>query len=209
MLELEHERLYKLIGAWLQHEKDRDVAFNIVDCEAEKKVMICGIEITLKIDRIQQLKNGELEFIDYKTGQEPKMTSWDEARITEPQLPTYASFWAAFGADESKISSVQFAWVKIADHAFIGVSTDNFETDPDKRKPKFLQAFTDWQSLLSHWKSSIEAIAQEIKMGEAAVKFNHENDLMYCEVLPLLRLPERQLQFERFQKSSVQTGNIG
>ena len=204
VLELEHERLYKLIGAWLQHEKDRNVAFNIVDCEAEKKVMICGIEITLKIDRIQQLKNGELEFIDYKTGQEPKMTSWDEARITEPQLPTYASFWAAFGADESKISSVQFAWVKIADHAFIGVSTDNFEIDPDKRKPKFLQAFTDWQSLLSHWKSSIEAIAQEIKMGEAAVKFNHENDLMYCEVLPLLRLPERQLQIERFQKVSGQ-----
>ncbi len=202
VLELEHERLYKLIGAWLQHEKDRNVAFNIVDCEAEKKVMICGIEITLKIDRIQQLKNGELEFIDYKTGQEPKMTSWDEARITEPQLPTYASFWAAFGADESKISSVQFGWVKIADHAFIGVSADNFETNPDKRKPKFLQAFTDWQSLLSHWKSSIEAVAQEIKTGEAAVKFTNENDLMYCEVLPLLRLPERQLQFERFQKGN-------
>ncbi len=200
VLELEHERLYKLIGAWLQHEKDRNVAFNIVDCEAEKKVMICGIEITLKIDRIQQFKNGELEFIDYKTGQEPKMTSWDEARITEPQLPIYA----AFGADESKISSVQFGWVKIADHAFIGVSTDSFETDSDKRKPKFLQAFTDWKSLLSHWKSSIKAIAQEIKMGEAAVKFANENDLMYCEVLPLLRLPERQLQFERFQKVSGQ-----
>ena len=204
VLELEYERLYKLIGAWLQYEKERNVAFNIVDCEAEKKVMICGIEITLKIDRIQQLKNGELEFIDYKTGQEPKMTSWDEARITEPQLPTYASFWAAFGADESKISSVQFGWVKIADHAFIGVSTDNFETDPDKRKPKFLQAFTDWQSLLNHWKASIEIIAQEIKTGEAAVKFNNENDLLYCEVLPLLRLPERQLQFERFQKCSGQ-----
>ncbi len=200
VLELEHERLYKLIGAWLQHEKERDVAFNIIDCEAEKKVHICGIEITLKIDRIQQLENGGLEFIDYKTGQEPKMSSWDENRITEPQLPIYA----AFGGEDSKITSVQFAWVKIADHAFIGVSTDNFEAEADKRKPKFLQQFTDWQSLLSHWKSSIEAIAQEIKMGEAAVKFSNENDLMYCEVLPLLRLPERQLQFERFQKSNEQ-----
>ncbi len=200
VLELEHERLYKLIGAWLQHEKERNVAFNIVDCEAEKKVHICGIEITLKIDRIQQLENGEQEFIDYKTGQEPKMSSWDEDRISEPQLPIYA----AFGGDESKIASVQFAWVKIADHAFIGVSADNFEAEADKRKPKFLQQFADWQSLLNHWKTSIEAIAQEIKMGEAAVKFNNENDLMYCEVLPLLRLPERQLQFERFQKGNLQ-----
>ena len=204
VLELEHERLYKLIGAWLTHEKDRNLAFSIVDCEAERKVQICGLEITLKIDRIVQLENGELELIDYKTGQEPKMTSWNDARITEPQLPIYASFWAAFGADESKISSVQFAWVKIADHAFIGVSTDNFEAEIDKRKPKFIQQFDDWQSLLSHWKASIEAIAQEIKLGEAAVRFNNENDLMYCEVLPLLRLPERQLQFERFQKTSLQ-----
>ncbi len=203
-LELEHERLYKLIGAWLQYEKERNVAFNIVDCEAEKKVHICGIEITLKIDRIQQLKNGELEFIDYKTGQEPKMTSWDEARISEPQLPIYA----AFGADDAKIASVQFAWVKIAEHAFIGVSSDNFEAEPDKRKPKFIQQFDDWQNLLDHWKASIEAIAQEIKMGEAAVKFNNENDLLYCEVLPLLRLPERQLQFERFQKVSGQKSDV-
>ena len=200
VLALEHERLYKLIGAWLQREKERNVAFNMIDCEAEKKVHICGIEITLKIDRIQQLENGEQEFIDYKTGQEPKMSSWDEERITEPQLPIYA----AFGGAECKISSVQFGWVKIADHAFIGVSSGNFEAEPGKRKPKFLQAFADWQSLLSHWKASIEAIAQEIKMGEAAVKFNHENDLIYCEVLPLLRLPERQLQFERFQKVSGQ-----
>jgi probable DNA repair protein len=199
VLELEHERLCKIIGAWLQHEKERNVAFKLIDCEAEKKVMICGIEITLKIDRIQQLENGELEFIDYKTGQEPKMSSWDEDRITEPQLPIYA----AFGPDDTKISSVQFAWVKIAEHALIGISTDNFEAEPDKRKPKFLQQFDDWQSLLSHWKTSIEAIAQEIKVGEAPVKFSNENDLMYCEVLPLLRLPERQLQFERFQKSDA------
>ena len=99
---------------------------------------------------------------------------------------------------------MQFAWVKIADHAFIGVATDNFEAEIDKRKPKFIQQFDDWQSLLSHWKASIEAIAQEIKLGEAAVRFYNEKDLMYCEVLPLLRLPERQLQFERFQKTSLQ-----
>ena len=205
LLELEHERLYKLINAWLQHEKERNIAFNMIDCEAEKKVMICGIEITLKVDRIQQLENGELEFIDYKTGQEPKMTSWGENRIAEPQLPIYA----AFGGDDSKIASAQFGWVKIADHAFIGVSNESFDVDPDKRKPKFLQEFTDWHSLLDHWKASIQAIAQEIKIGEAAVRFDNENELMYCEVLPLLRLPERQLQFERFQKSSVQKGNAG
>ena len=58
----------------------------------------------------------------------------------------------------------------------------------------------NWQQLLNHWKSAIEAIATELRAGEAAVRFSDENELMYCEVTPLLRLPERKLQFERFQE---------
>ena len=202
VLELEHERLYKLIGDWLQYEKTRGIAFSIVACEAEKQVDICGIELTLKIDRIHALDDGNIEFIDYKTGQKPEMKSWGESRITEPQLPIYAAFLAD---ENSKIAAVRFGMVKIAEHAFIGVANTDFETQEklegksDKRKPAFLQNFSDWQALLTHWKTSIEAIAQEIKAGEAAVIFEDENLLAYCEVTPLLRLPERQLQFERFQ----------
>lgn len=195
VLELEHERLYKLVGDWLAYEKERNVAFNINACEVEKPVQICGIEVTLKIDRIHQLENGGIEFVDYKTGQKPDMKSWAESRITEPQLPIYAAFY-----DESyQVVGVQFGMVKIDEHGFEGVSKANFEADPERRKPKFTQQFNDWQSLLNHWKASIEAIAKEIKAGEAAVKFDDENLLLYCEVTPLLRLPERQLQFERFQ----------
>lgn len=197
VLELEHDRLYKLIGNWLTYEKERNIAFSIVACEASKKIDIYGIEVSLIIDRIHRLENGGIEFVDYKTGQLPKMTSWGETRITEPQLPIYAIFWA----DADQIVGVHFGMVKTLEHAFEGVSEVDFEAEPDKRKPKFIQNFADWQTLLRHWKSSIEAIAQEIKAGEAAVKFEDENLLAYCEVLPLLRLPERQLQFERFQSS--------
>ena len=196
LLALEHERLYKLIGEWLQYEKARGVTFNIVSCEAEKKVQIRGIEVTLKIDRIHALENGAIEFVDYKTGQKPKMTSWTEARITEPQLPIYAAFGAGEGAN---IAGVQFAWIKVAAHEFLGIAEENFAAEADKRTPKFIRQFDDWQAMQKHWESSIEAIADEIKAGEAAVHFADENLLAYCEVLPLLRLPERQLQFERFQ----------
>ncbi len=198
MLELEHERLQKLIGDWLQYEKQRGVVFNIFACEAEKQVQICGIELTLKIDRIHALANGDIEFIDYKTGQKPDMKSWGETRITEPQLPIYAAFWAD---EDSQVTAVRFGMVKIAEHAFLGVSETDFELEIEKRKPTFLQKFNNWQALLTHWKASIETIAEEIKAGEAAVKFDDENLLVYCEVMSLLRLPERHLQFERFQSS--------
>jgi exodeoxyribonuclease-5 len=197
-LELEHERLHKLIGDWLQFEKERGIAFNIVECEAEKKVHICGIEVTLKIDRTHQLENDGIEFIDYKTGQIPKMKSWGEGRITEPQLPIYAAFYIE---NITKVSGIHFGMVKTGEYAFSGVTKDDFEAEIEKRKPAFTQNFSDWQTLLEHWKISIEAIALEVRNGESAVKFSDENDLMYCEVTPLLRLPERQLQFERFQSS--------
>jgi exodeoxyribonuclease-5 len=197
VLELESERLIRLVGDWLEYEKARGVSFRIVDCEVGKKVHICGIEVTLKIDRVHALETGGLEFIDYKTGQMPKIKSWGEDRITEPQLPIYATFYAD---SAEQVAGIHFGMVKTAEHGFSGISVENFEAEQGKRKPSFANDFSDWQQLLNHWKTAIEAIATELREGEAAVRFNDENELMYCEVTPLLRLPERKLQFERFQE---------
>lgn len=196
LLALEYERLQKLISAWLAFEKEQGLAFHIVGCEVEKQVDISGIEVTLKIDRIHQLVNGGIVFVDYKTGQAPKTSTWGEDRITEPQLPIYASFF--FEDTTQSIAGLQFGMVKTAEHDFKGVSQDDFDDEKGKRKTKLVQQFGDWQQLLAHFKTSIEVIAAEIKAGESAVKFSDENALSFCEVKPLLRLPERQLQFERF-----------
>ena len=196
MLELESERLLKLVGDWLQFEKSRAVSFRIVDCEVAKKVHICGIEVTLKIDRVHQLENGGLEFVDYKTGQLPKTKSWGEDRITEPQLPIYATYYA--DADQH-VAGVYFGMVKLVDYDFSGIAETDFEAEQDKRNPSLAKAFSDWPQLLNHWKTAIEAIAQELRSGEAAVRISDEAELAYCEVMPLLRLPERKLQFERLK----------
>jgi exodeoxyribonuclease-5 len=58
----------------------------------------------------------------------------------------------------------------------------------------------EWQDLLDSWKARLEAIAEEIRSGEAAVWFEDEKSLAYCEVLPLLRLTERKIQFEKCQE---------
>lgn len=199
LLSLESERLTKLVGDWLRFEKDRNVSFRIVDCEIEKKVQICGIEVTLKIDRLHQLENGGLEFVDYKTGQIPKLSAWGEDRITEPQLPIYATF---FTDPDAKVAGIYFGMVKTAEHGFSGVSAEHFETEQGKRKPAFINQFSDWPQLLLHWKTAIENIAYELRDGFAAVRFDDEAELAYCDVKPLLRLPERKLQFERFQEGS-------
>jgi len=195
---LEHERLCRLVADWLAFEKSRAVRFTLSACEYEQKTVINGIEVTLKIDRIHQLESGGVELVDYKTGQVPKMSSWGQERITEPQLPIYAVFYAA---GDQAVVGVQFGMVKTKDHHFVGIAETNFEVEVEKRKPDFIRAFQDWESLKMHWQSAIEAMVEKIKMGKAPVVFDNLNDLLYCEVLPILRLPERQLQYDRHLQS--------
>lgn len=204
-LMLEHERISRLISDWLLYEKTRGVNFTITACEVEQKSMINGIEVTLKIDRVHALPNGGLELVDYKTGRMPNMRSWADERITEPQLPIYA---VLYHAGDQPVAGVQFGMVKTKDHQFNGVSVLNFDGEVEKRKPDFIRDFTDWQHLKAHWQTAIEGLVDEIKAGFAPVTFTSEDDLLYCEVLPLLRLPERVLQFEQSQAHAVSAEGV-
>ena len=48
-----------------------------------------------------------------------------------------------------------------------------------------------WVAVVTHWRERLHAIAGEVREGRADVVFADEKGLQYCEVLPLLRLPER------------------
>ncbi len=85
---LEQERLARLLNEWLEQEKTR-VPFSVIAIEEKHSVNFAGLNLQLRIDRIDQLENGELLLIDYKTGS-PKLKSWLGKRPDEPQLPLYA-----------------------------------------------------------------------------------------------------------------------
>ena len=51
--------------------------------------------------------------------------------------------------------------------------------------------FPGWVAVVTHWREGLHAVASEVKAGVASVTFADEKGLQYCEVLPLLRLPER------------------
>jgi len=175
------------------------------------------VEITLIIDRIDQLEDGSRIVIDYKTGRKPDTRNWAQSRITEPQLPVYAAFVLSSpdpadtaGSQGAEISAIAFAMVKLEEHGFAGLANGNVlpampVLDDKKTREVFSEEmFPDWHSVLAHWRSSITAVVDELKRGEAAVLVQDENELAYCEVLPLLRLPERRLQFERMQQGGAQ-----
>ena len=106
-------------------------------------------------------------------------------------MPIYAALVAG------EVAAVSFAKVLIDKPAFTGVA-DSGDLLPgvqglgDERQKLFpAERFADWPAVVGHWRDRLQAVAREVGAGVAGVSFASESDLRYCEVLPLLRLPER------------------
>ncbi|WP_018986552.1 PD-(D/E)XK nuclease family protein [Methylophilus methylotrophus] len=200
--QLEAERLSKLALTWLwEVERERPQAFTVTLVEQTFKPLIEGIQVKLVIDRVDTLADGRLVVVDYKTGSMPDFKNWASDKISEPQLPIYA----AFLLQDAEIAAVCFGKLRLTDGGFTGVAAEDDIVpgikafNHEKNKLFDPEQFPDWPSVLSHWRTQITRTAQSLKAGDAAVIFESEQDLGYCDVLPLLRLPERQLQFEHQQ----------
>lgn len=196
-LVLEQQRLQHLLGVWLPLEKTRP-PFSVEQCEQRLQLDLGGITVDLTIDRVDRLPDGQLVVLDYKTGSVVSQKSWADTRITEPQLPIYA----AMALSGNEVAAVCFAKVRIDEQKFIGIAAEEdllpgVAALSGARKLFDEAQFSDWYALMQHWQASIAAIVGEIRSGEAATRFADENDLRDCELKPLLRLPERQLQTER------------
>ncbi len=242
--QLEAHRLHRLCLQWLAIERwnpetmeGRRAQFKVVACEEKHTVELGKLRINLVIDRIDELiRDGRRIVLDYKTGSKVDATSWHKERLTEPQLPLYASIVLA-KPNQPPVAAVAFAKVRLGECHFSGVAAESgilsgvngmrpSTADPDEAEnlaadvvdvssasqmsnaevesseAEDITGVDDWQQLLDQWKMKLEAIAEEIHIGEAAVRFDNFKDLMYCDVLPLLRVTERQQQFEQQEVQS-------
>jgi exodeoxyribonuclease-5 len=63
----------------------------------------------------------------------------------------------------------------------------------DTREKRFNpELFPDWPAVIQHWHDRLHAVADEVREGVAGVMVADASTLLYCPVLPLLRLAERQ-----------------
>ena len=194
--QLEDERLQALLAVWLDVEVRR-VPFRVIACEERHDLGIEGLPVRVVIDRVDQLDDGRLVVIDYKSGRGDSVESWADPRIREPQLPIYA----ALAFPERNVAAVALARVTRDAPAFLGVS----EADGllpgvaalDAQRKRYAEdEFPDWSALRQVWAERITELAGEVRDGIAAVVFAKEADLAHCEVRPLLRVAERKTQFE-------------
>ncbi|MDK9704256.1 MAG: PD-(D/E)XK nuclease family protein [Sulfuritalea sp.] len=194
--QLEGERLQALLAVWLDVEAQR-APFRVVACEEKHKLDIEGLPVRVVIDRVDELEDGRLVVIDYKSGRNVSTDSWAESRIGEPQLPIYA----ALAFPDRAVAAVALARVTRDEPAFLGVAESDgllpeVKALDAQRKRYAEDEFPDWQALRRLWAERITELAREVRDGTAAVVFKDEKLIEYCEVLPLLRVAERRQQHE-------------
>lgn len=161
---LERQRLVDLLLDWLQVEATRTLAWRIVATEREAVVVVAGIEIRVKIDRIDivETEDGPRAFlIDYKTGELPS-NGWHTEALTEPQLPLYPLARIDWGAP---FGGIAFAELRSARARYAGWTTFG-PIAGEKRGYAPIQAPDD---LLAAWSSAAQSIVEQLKAGEAGI----------------------------------------
>lgn len=197
LAQLETVRLETLLARWIAVEAQR-APFHVVACEARHELNIEGLAVRVVVDRIDELADGRWVIIDYKSGRSATADSWAQPRMAEPQLPVYA----ALAFPDKAVAAVVLARVVMEGAGFSGVAeAAGFlpEVKPvDEQRRRYAEAdFPDWPSVRARWAENLKELAREIRTGCAAVVFEDEDALMYCDVKPLLRVAERRSQFEQ------------
>lgn len=179
--ELEQERLSRLLCEWLNQERQRP-AFNVVAIEQQENVDFAGLQLKLRIDRIDQFSNGERLLIDYKTGS-ASSKSWLGERPTEPQLPLYA---VTAKADEA-ITAVSFAVINAKQKTWDGLG----DLQGDSANQSGVKPAENWVLQLDKWRTVLQKLADDFIQGDARVDFVDKKQEGYAtDLQPLNRLAD-------------------
>lgn len=172
--ELERRRLRARIGRHLEADTQR-AEFEVARHERLDEVQIGGINLRIKVDRVDRLGDGRELIIDYKTG---SVTANDALgpRPENPQLAVYAV------ANEAEVAGVLYGLLNSASDDYAGfVAEDGLVGNLkafDNRHRRNEDA-DDWPALQVAWQDRLAGFAAEFQSGDARVDPTR-NACRYC-----------------------------
>jgi ATP-dependent helicase/nuclease subunit B len=178
---IERARLQQRLDKIISLDKKRS-AFKKVVHEKQLHFLLNDLALNLRIDRVDELPDGSLLIIDYKTGALPHALDWCDQRLDEPQLPLYC-------LAQPQAKGFAIIYLHSNDIKIKGLSeTENglsslLATKKNKNYP------ASWSALLQHWQTSLAVLAQQFQIGFAKVDPKYgENTCRHCHLQLVCRI---------------------
>src|SRR5690606_13125437 len=139
------------MNAWLLLELRRE-PFRIRDVEQDYRWSHGALELTLRLDRIDELGDGRLAVIDYKSGNgniDPK-SNWMRLRPVGLQLPFYA---AVLANDDAQVAALVLAKLHAKKSEIRGLADAGYALEGLaflKDWPEF--SGYSWHQLMAQWR---------------------------------------------------------
>ncbi|MBF0125077.1 MAG: PD-(D/E)XK nuclease family protein [Magnetococcales bacterium] len=181
LVELERQRLQRLLQQWLAREAQRQIDFTVVAIESERTVSIAGLTLTVRVDRIDQLRDGRLAMIDYKSGS-VSCNHWYGDRPRDLQLP----FYAVTGPQQEPIGVLLLARVDAKQSRLVGicVAEDPIGAEAGQVEERSTE---DWQQQLGDWQATLQQLAAAFCAGDVRVDPIDDTTCNSCRLGPLCR----------------------
>ena len=165
----ESQRLARIVRTWVDDFERPRPPFVVSEVEVSRPLALNGLELSLRVDRIDTLAAGGLAIIDYKTGLVSPPYRWFDARPEAPQLGLY---WQAQHAVERSppVRGLAYAQLRPGEMKAVGLAEDE-SVWPRLSGLRTLRAtgLEDWQALDARWRETLGALALEVRVGHAAV----------------------------------------
>lgn len=178
LLELEAERLTRLVSEWLAYERLR-LPFTVAGTEGKTEVTVAGLTLRLRMDRVDLLADGSKLVIDYKSG-DMGPSAWKGARPDDVQLPLYAAFAVRDESVREELEGLVFARVRPGEMRFSGRVRDaNALLMAGLHPSNALVKDPLTEEQFEAWRRLIERLGADFLAGRADV--NPKDPVKTCE----------------------------
>ena len=184
--DLEIERSVSVIEDWLGFEAERP-PFMVLECEQKHYLSIGplgALSLSVSLDRLDQLPDGQRLLIDYKTGKHlpNPQKDWMGGRLKNVQLLAYGQVLSEAGETPD---GLLWARLHASEVKLKGVAA----SDIDIKGVDVLTALP-WSEQMAQWQRQLGELGASFIRGDTTNVVWKHSDLEYCSIRSLLRLYE-------------------
>ncbi|HVO87372.1 MAG TPA: PD-(D/E)XK nuclease family protein, partial [Casimicrobiaceae bacterium] len=183
----EHARIASCIRSWLAIERERP-PFAVRAIERGTSLVLGGLKLAFRIDRIDALDDEGIAIIDYKSGKGKPPSEWFAERPAGTQIGLYALAERA-NAPTRNVRALAYAQLKAGEVRVHGLASDP-QAWPQLPTPARAREvpFEDWATLQSQWAERLDAIAREFREGRAEVSPRNGQACGQCDLQSFCRI---------------------